>query len=75
MSFLELPDKSCLSPSEITMGVKDKMAKAPQAPDASIALPELPDKEEEQVAAETGIPSYTMSFCKLCASSTAYLST
>jgi len=39
--------------SEITMGVKDKMAKAPQAPDASIALPELPDKEEEQVAAET----------------------
>jgi len=39
--------------SEITMGVKDKMAKAPQAPDASIALPELPGKEEEQVAAET----------------------
>jgi len=39
--------------SEITMGVKDKMAKAPQAPDASIALPELPDKEDEQVAAET----------------------
>jgi len=39
--------------SEITMGVKDKMAKAPQAPDASIALPELPDKEEEHVAAET----------------------
>ena len=49
------------------MGVKDKMAKAPQAPDASIALPELPDKEEEQVAAETGKPSYTISFCKFCA--------
>ena len=43
---------------ELTMGVKDKMAKAPQAPDASIALPELPDKEEEQVATETGILSY-----------------
>jgi len=37
--------------AEITMGVKDKMAKAPAAPEASIALPELPDKEEEKESA------------------------
>jgi len=33
---------------EITLGVKDKMAKAPSAPEASIALPELPAAAEEE---------------------------
>ena len=36
--------------SEITLGVKDKMAKAPAAPEASIALPEPPEREEEKEA-------------------------
>jgi len=35
---------------EITLGVRDKMAKAPAAPEASIALPELPENKEEESA-------------------------